>query len=176
MTRSRLLERIVTVFLPVLATVAGGIWAVLLFVASAADTAEKRCIEAQQAELGRLVEARKTFLEKRLKLYEDATVIAGHLVDSPVDPNWHIQAATFAKLADSTLRLVSDQEADRAIDEFRTAYQGYGTLNTGPSREVAAAAARKMGAAFKKSIILGWTTATDSPSTASACRPHPAAH
>jgi hypothetical protein len=163
-------ERFVLMFLPVLTAVAGGLWAVWLFVASAADTAEKRCIEVEQAERGRLVEARRSFLEKRLKLYEDATIIAGHLVDSPVDGNWSTQATAFAKLADSTLRLVSDKESDSAIDEFRTAYQAHGQQNNAKTKETTRNAAMQMSAAFKKSIILGWTTATGSESNVGGCR------
>jgi hypothetical protein len=122
----RLLERVVPVFLPVVAAVVGAIWSVSIYVDGQREAAEKRSREIADAAQTRLIEAQKPFLDKQLELYVRASKAAGILlVTKGSTPEWLTAYREFQSLFWAELPMVESATVETAMVNLREALIRY---------------------------------------------------
>ena len=156
------------------AAVAGG-WTVYQASASRADT-------VRSAEISRLIEAQKPFLEKQLGLYFEAAKITGKLVTlTPDDTEWAASRQRFWELYWSELSFVEDNEVESSMVNFGNQLTTYENSAKMPADKATLQSALhsatfQLAHALRSSLEREWsrtvhTAAPATPETPSAKRP-----
>ena len=144
-------------WLPVLAAIAGGLWAVFTYIDHQTSIAKEREISARQEVEVALVQAQRPFLERQMALYFETANIAGSLSrTAPGSGGWKKLEDRFWVLYWSELSLVEGPRVEASMIGFGDALKAYKQTADAHTRQALEIASYDLAHALRDEIRAGW--------------------
>jgi hypothetical protein len=142
--------------LPAMTAIVGGLWIVFTYLENQKIVEQQRSDQLRQQWRAQLIEARKPFLERQLKVYFDAANAIGKLVVGMQTPEWDKAHDRFQELYWSDVVLVESKDVKTWIGFL----QGHATVHREKRSDITAKivkeSAQKAVATIREDIESSW--------------------
>jgi hypothetical protein len=147
----RIGERTIPLVLALLVPVAGGLWAVYLYIQNQAEIEAKRVAEQFAQTRARLVEAQKPFLDHQFATYKDFTSVVGDR------PKWDDKMFRYWRLHWGDVALVEDETVHQAKSIYGEALKQYIAVGNDDTYGKLQDASVVLTTAMRRGIQSSWT-------------------
>jgi hypothetical protein len=154
----RLAERIAPLLLTLLVPVAGGVWAVYVYLQSQSDLAAKQAQEQLAQTRTRLVELQRPFIEQQFKTFKEFTSLVGDLLVYTGDrPRWDERMHAYWRMHWGDVALVEDEDVHRAKQLYGQALSAYVKEGNDGTYKNLQDASKELTSAMRRGIQNSWT-------------------